>query len=164
MAQVNDLSRSLTAFDPISTMVVVVEMSKASWLVSGAVPGVERQPLKKLAPDATALLRLIECWRSEAVRAGRPISRIALAYEAGRDGFWLARWLIARGIECAQQRLAIDAVGLGTAVTTVHRDRSGVDNVALDSVLDEQPMKPESVKPGLLNDSYRDRRAGLPGS
>ena len=99
VAQVNDLTRSLTAFDPISTLVVVVEMSKTSWLVSGAVPGVERQPLKKLAPDATALLRLIERWRSEAVRAGRPISRIALAYEAGRDGFWLARWLIARGIE-----------------------------------------------------------------
>ena len=92
MAQVNDLSRSLTAFDLISTLVVVVEMSKASWLVSGAVPGVERQPLKKLEPDATALLRLIERWWNEAVRAGRPISRIALAYEAGRDGFWLARW------------------------------------------------------------------------
>src|ERR1019366_5193617 len=96
VAQVNDLSRSLTAFDPISTLVVVVEMSKASWLVNGVVPGVERQPLKKLEPDATALLRLIERWRNEAVRAGRPISRIALAYEAGRDGFWLARWLIAR--------------------------------------------------------------------
>src|SRR5208282_1005214 len=81
VAQVNDLSRSLTAFDPISTLVVVVEMSKASWLVSGAVPGVERQPLKKLEPDAAALLRLIERWRNEAVRAGRPISRIALAYE-----------------------------------------------------------------------------------
>src|SRR5258707_9552483 len=40
VAQVNDLSRSLTAFDPISTLVVVVEMSKAKWLVSGAVPGV----------------------------------------------------------------------------------------------------------------------------
>src|SRR4029079_9687111 len=48
VAQVNDLSRSLTAFDPISTLVVVVEMSKASWLVSGVVPGIERQPLKKL--------------------------------------------------------------------------------------------------------------------
>jgi hypothetical protein len=35
-------------FDPLSTLVVVVEMSKAKWLVSGAVPGVERQPLKKL--------------------------------------------------------------------------------------------------------------------
>src|SRR5258707_13647833 len=74
-------------------------MGKMSWLVSGVVPGVERQPLKKLEPDATALLRLIERWRNEAVRAGRPISRGALAYEAGRDGFWLARWLIARGIE-----------------------------------------------------------------
>jgi transposase len=28
--QVNDLSRSLTAFDPTSTLVVVVEISKAS--------------------------------------------------------------------------------------------------------------------------------------
>jgi hypothetical protein len=99
VVQINDLSRSLAAFDPISTRVVVVEMSKASWLVSGVVPGVEREPLKRLEPDATALLRLIERWRNEAVRAGRPISRIALAYEAGRDGFWLARWLIARGIE-----------------------------------------------------------------
>ena len=34
VVQVNDLSRSLAVFDPISTLVVVVEMSKASWLVS----------------------------------------------------------------------------------------------------------------------------------
>src|ERR1700746_949101 len=34
-----------------------------------------------------------------AVRAGRTITRIALAFEAGRDGFWLARWLAARGVE-----------------------------------------------------------------
>ena len=27
------------------------------------------------------------------------ITRIALAFEAGRDGFWLARWLRARGVE-----------------------------------------------------------------
>src|SRR5258708_33728007 len=87
VAQVNDLSRSLTAFDPISTLVVVVEMSKASWLVSGAVPGVERQPLKKLEPDATALLRLIELGRNEAMLSGRPIRQITLAYEACRDGF-----------------------------------------------------------------------------
>jgi hypothetical protein len=53
VAQVNDLSRSLTAFDLISTLVAVVEISKVSWLVSGAVPRVERQPLKKLKPDAT---------------------------------------------------------------------------------------------------------------
>jgi hypothetical protein len=83
-------------------------MSKTSWLVSDVVPGVERQPLKKLEPDATALLQLIERWRIEArvyCRAADGcacwprIRRIALAYEAGRDGFWLARWLISRGIE-----------------------------------------------------------------
>ena len=32
-------------------------------------------------------------------QAGQTIRRVVLAYEAGRDGFWLARWLIARGIE-----------------------------------------------------------------
>src|SRR5260221_6045930 len=37
VAQVNDLSRSLTAFDPISTLGQCVEMSKARWLMSGAV-------------------------------------------------------------------------------------------------------------------------------
>jgi transposase len=38
-------------------------------------------------------------WRDEAVQAGGTITRIALAFEAGRDGFWLARWLEARGVE-----------------------------------------------------------------
>src|SRR5271169_5219062 len=126
VAQVNDLSRSLTAFDPISTLVAVVEMSKASWLVSGVVPGVERQPLKKLEPDATALLRLIERWRNEAVRAGRPISRIALAYEAGRDGFWLARWLIARGIE---------AHVIHSASVAVSRERKRAKTDRLDAAM-----------------------------
>ena len=31
-------------------------------------------------------------------RAGREIKRIVVAYEAGRDGFWLARWLRARAM------------------------------------------------------------------
>ena len=68
MAQVNDLSRSLTAFDPISTLVVVVEMSKASWLVSGVVPGIERQPLKKLESDATAKAESVEANRRDCPR------------------------------------------------------------------------------------------------
>lgn len=99
MTQLNDLSRSLVSFDQNSSVAVVVEMSESSWLVAGLVPGLERQPLKKLEPDPAALLRLVERWRDEAVKAGRMIERIALAFEAGRDGFWLARWLQARGIE-----------------------------------------------------------------
>jgi len=99
MPQVDDLSRSLVAFDQDASLIVVVEMSEASWLVAGMAPGLDRQPLKKLGPDPDALLRLVERWRDEAVKAGKMIKRIALAFEAGRDGFWLARWLQARGIE-----------------------------------------------------------------
>ena len=62
-------------------------------------PGIERQPRKKLEPSPERLLSLLHRWRDEAVRAGRTITRIALAFEAGRDGFWLARWLAARGVE-----------------------------------------------------------------
>jgi len=91
ITQVDDLSRSLAAFDQNTSLVVVVEMSKASWLVAELVPGLDRQPLKKLEPNPSALLRLLERWQAEAMKAGQTIGRVTLAYKAGRDGFWLAR-------------------------------------------------------------------------
>ena len=99
MQTLNDLSRSLIALEPASTLIAVIEMSLSSWLVAGIVPGIERQPLKKLAVDESALLRLLHRWREEAEKAGCRIERIVVAFEAGRDGFWLARWLKARSIE-----------------------------------------------------------------
>ncbi len=99
MPQPNELSRSLTVLEPESTLIAVVEMSQSSWLVAGLVPGIERHPLKKLEPDEAALLRVLRRWQEEATKTGRPITHIALAFEAGRDGFWRARWLRARGIE-----------------------------------------------------------------
>ena len=95
MPQPNDLSRSLAALDQDSTLIAVIEMSQSTWLVAGMVPGINRQPLKKLAADEATLL---DC--CIAGDQGRPhVDRIAVAYEAGRDGFWLARWLRGRGIE-----------------------------------------------------------------
>jgi transposase len=99
MSQPFDASRSLTAFEQDSTVIAVIEMSKSKWLVAAVVPGIERQPLKKLDADQQALLKLLHHWRIEAARAGHQITRIVVAYEAGRDGFWLARWLRARNIE-----------------------------------------------------------------
>jgi transposase len=90
MQKLNDLSRSLTVLKGDSTLIAVIEMSQSSWLVAGIVPGVERQPLKKVAVDESALLKLLNRWREEAEKAGRRIERIAVAFEAGRDGFWLA--------------------------------------------------------------------------
>jgi len=99
MPQPNDMSRSLGTFDHDRTLIADIEMSQSSWLVAGIVPGIERHPLKKLAVDEEALLRLVQRWQDEAAQAGRKIERIAVAFEAGRDGFWLARWLRARNIE-----------------------------------------------------------------
>jgi transposase len=99
MQKLNDLSRSPSPLDPDGTLIAVIELSLPSWLVAGIVPGVERQPLKKLAVDESALLKLLHRWREEAAKTGHRIKRIAVAFEAGRDGFWLARWLSARDIE-----------------------------------------------------------------
>ena len=95
----DDLSRSLVALDQHTTLIAAIELSLASWLVGGIVPGLSREPLKKLVPDQEALLKLLHRWRDEAIEAGHKIKRIVVAFEAGRDGFWLARWLRARGIE-----------------------------------------------------------------
>jgi len=99
MQKLNDLSRCLTPLEADGTLIAVIEMSLSSWLVAGIVPGVERQPLKKLEADESTLLKLLNRWREEAKKSGHRIERIAVAFEAGRDGFWLARWLRARDIE-----------------------------------------------------------------
>ena len=95
----NDLSKSLVAFEQHSTLVAVVELSLKSWLIAGLVPGLERQPLKKMDADAQALLMLLQRWRGEALASGQKIERMVVAMEAGRDGFWLPRFLQAHGIE-----------------------------------------------------------------
>jgi transposase len=99
MLQTNDLSYCPVALDQDSTLIAVIELSLKSWLVAGLVPGLERRPLKKLEADPAALLRHLARWRAEAAGAGKAIERVAVAFEAGRDGFWLARWLRGQGIE-----------------------------------------------------------------
>ena len=59
MQKPNDLNQSRIVLKQDSTLIAVIEMSLSSWLVAGIVPGVERQPLKKLAVDESALLKLL---------------------------------------------------------------------------------------------------------
>src|SRR6266567_6742701 len=63
MQKPNDLNQSRIDLKQDSTLIAVIEMSLSSWLVAGIVPGVERQPLKKLAVDESALLKLLNRWR-----------------------------------------------------------------------------------------------------
>jgi transposase len=99
MSKPYDLSKPLVALDHDSTLVCVIVMSGSSWLVAATVPGVDRRSLQKLPVDPARLLAQVERWRQEAARAGRTITRTVVAYESGRDGFWLARLLQGHGIE-----------------------------------------------------------------
>ena len=89
MPQPNDLGKSPVPLCQETTLIAVIDMGQSSWLVGAIVPGIDRHPLKKIDPDEVDLLRLLQRWRDEAIKAGRTISRITLAFEAGRDGFWL---------------------------------------------------------------------------
>ena len=89
-----------TAFDHDSTLVLALELSGKGWEVGAVLPGVTRRPRRGLAlRDVDGLLKQIERWKAEAQRSGRAVCRTVLAYEAGRDGFWIARCLLAHGIE-----------------------------------------------------------------
>src|SRR5208282_1664431 len=99
MPEADDLSRSRLTFEQNKMLVAVLEMNQSSWLAAGVVPGVERRPLKKLDPYPSALLRLVERWRDQAMKAGHAITGVVLAFEAGRDGYWLATWLRSCGVE-----------------------------------------------------------------
>lgn len=89
-----------TAFDHDSTLVVALELSGKSWEAGAVVPGVARRPRRRLpARDLAELLRSIERWKVEAAKARHLVERVVLTYEASRDGFWIARSLLAQGVE-----------------------------------------------------------------
>jgi transposase len=171
MQKLNDLSRSLTALNPDGTLIAVIEMSLSSWLVAGIVPGVERQPLKKLAVDESALLKLLHRWREEAEKAGRRIERIVVAFEAGRDGFWLARWLKARSIEVHVIHAASVAVSrehrraktdrLDTELLKraflgwLRGERDHCKMVAIPTIKDEDAKRPNRERESLVGEKSR---------
>jgi transposase len=118
MANTFDTRKSCVPFDQSSTLAAVIELSRDSWLVGGIVPGLERNPVKKLSANGKRedeLLALLLRWRDEAIKSRQQIKRIAVAFESGRDGFWLARWLRVRGIEAYVIHAA------STAVSREHR-------------------------------------------
>jgi transposase len=169
MTPFEDLSRCLAAFEQDSTLVTVVEMSQSSWLVAGLVPGVARQPLKKLAADGAALLRLVERWRSEAVKAGRMIDRIVLAYEAGRDGFWLARWLRSYGIESyvihptsipvsrEHRRAKTDRLDAAMLLRALLGERKHCAMAAIPTIEEEDVKRPSRERESLVSERGRRR-------
>lgn len=129
MSETFEPSNGAAAFDHDSTLVVALELSGKSWEVGAVVPGLARRPRRRLAPgDVAGLEKMLAGWRSEAAGAGHPVRRVVLIYEAGRDGFWIARALVARGIE-------VQVVHPASIPVPRRRRRAKTDRIDLDMLL-----------------------------
>jgi transposase len=93
-------SPAATATDPQpATLFVALELSKAKWLVGLHSPMADKVSRHTIAGgDAPALLTLIGAARRRAEAGLGGTVRVVTCYEAGYDGFWLHRLLVAHGI------------------------------------------------------------------
>jgi transposase len=81
------------------TIFVAIELSQRSWLVAMHSPGRDRISCHKLeGGDHAGLLALIGRERDRVSRTAGGVPVVASCYEAGYDGFWLHRLLLAAGI------------------------------------------------------------------
>src|SRR5688572_23274451 len=81
------------------TLVLAIELSNKNWVLAAQVPGLPQTKAKRvIEPDKLALQCAIDGYRARAAAAGHPVDQVLATYEAGWSGFWLARWLIAKGV------------------------------------------------------------------
>ena len=81
------------------TIFVAIELSQRSWLVTLHSPDKDKMSRHKLeGGDHAELLALVGRVRERAARALGGVPAVVSCYEAGYDGFWLHRLLLAAGI------------------------------------------------------------------
>jgi transposase len=128
--------------DVLDTCCVALELSQSTWICGFSSPLGGKCCIKIAPGDVRALASFLQVQHEKAEReAGRSLSTV-VCYEAGYDGFWLARLLIGRGIRTVvfdpasflmprRGRLAktdrLDAEGM---VRTLRAWLSGDSNVA----------------------------------
>jgi transposase len=97
------MSQSSNTLGPVhydGTLVLAIELSSKSWVLAAQIPGLPQTRAKRtIDPDKLALQSAIDGYRARAAAAGHSVDRVIATYEAGWSGFWLARWLIAMGVE-----------------------------------------------------------------
>ena len=94
---------------PNPTIHAAVEVSRKNWVVGVRAPDTERIELHTIpAADADALTGLLDRARETVERRRGVRPRVLCAYEAGYEGFWLARRLARHGIEA----VVLDAASL----------------------------------------------------
>ncbi len=91
---------------PVSTssdqsIYAALELSKNSWLLAIQVPGRDNPSLYPIrGGNAEGLMAKLDAARERVAKVTGQTPKVTLCYEAGYDGFWLARFLEQRGIDC----------------------------------------------------------------
>lgn len=169
MSKPFDLRKPAAAFDHDSTIVAAMELSGKSWIVAAAIPGVDRRPKKSTAAgNVEDVVAMIQVWRKEAGQAGKTINRVVITYEAGRDGFWIARDLIRHGFEVhvmdstsipltrRARRVKTDKVDaellLRTFLTWLRGEPGACSMVAIPTVEEEDARRPTRERLRLVAD------------
>lgn len=108
------------------TLMMAMELGESGWLL-GFASGFGQQPLRrKVATRAGKAVLAQIAWAKE--RLGLPADApVASCYEAGRDGFWLHRFLVANGIE----NLVVDSASIEVSRRKRRAKSDRIDLVAL---------------------------------
>jgi transposase len=105
------------------------------------------------------------------MKAGHTINRVVVAFEAGYDGFWLARWLRARGIEAhvihptsvpvsrEQRRAKTDRLDTGLLLRAVlgwlRGEPKHCNMVAIPTLAEEDARRPHRERETLVKEQTR---------
>ena len=95
------MTRSAAVTTSESTLHAALELSKNSWLLAIQFPERDAPSLYPLrGGDAEGLMAKLDAARDRVAKVTGRMPAVTLCYEAGYDGFWLARFLEHHGIEC----------------------------------------------------------------
>ncbi len=146
---------------------LAIELSASTWLVAARLPTSDKIGMHRMdAGDTAALLGPI---RKLQARVGATLGRndvtVTSCFEAGRDAFWLHRFLVAHGVtnyvleptSILVSRRArrtktdrLDAQGLLQVLTAYHRGERHVCSVVRVPTLNEEDAKRQHRERGHL--------------
>jgi len=105
-----------------------LELSKNSWLLAIQVPGRDNPSLHPIkGGDAEGLMARLDAARDRVAKVTGQTPKLTVCYEAGYDGFWLARFLGQRGIECLVMEPA--SLQVNRRARRVKTDRIDVESI-----------------------------------
>ena len=105
-----------------------LELSKKRWLLAIQVPGRDKPSLHPIkGGDGDGLMAKLDAARERVAKATGQAPQVTLCYEAGYDGFWLARFLEQRGIACLVMEPA--SLRVNRRARRVKTDRIDVESI-----------------------------------